>query len=570
MKVGKIKSLMLAIFGCFYAIIAYSATSLFSDYGQIQNVQNYSTNPFWTPNSPYNQKLPQPVYVQGTAISNEECVKVLQSSVAMQCMARDNCKNTSLSDIRPAVIVQLSNLPNKAYSTACIGYLDSVYESYVAQYGNNAPTQRVAFPTGTVPNPAVNNNTAPNIKNPYEIKTPQWQQEINERSQELQSLQQQNGAGNERLSANPFPTTYADLSFSERMENEAAGYAPYKDAKAYRELKVYGTDQYCNEAEHRNTPKCMEYICKSDGTYSTTAECVAWLCQNDTAYKNKNKNTCDPQKQQTAKNNFNKKNNFNNKNNKNNNKDKLCAIVGTDKNPTCCKDATDTGCITKLCANTDFATKYPIICKALAEQKIVTEDDIAALEAKVWCGEEDFAKKHADLCAKPTLCPKTKYTIADAENLLNYIQTPNNESAIHLAKQLVECTEGAENYSTNGAIGTGFSDNYVLFTEKGSTKNIKIWFGDLSNHELQDSDHAHLLWRAVCLISGGDTTTVYNIFSNSDLTCKYTTENTPIDKSKVSFITKFANEVFQKANIKNSVSACTYDQDSQKVLCLYN
>ena len=257
MKVGKIKSLLIAIFGCFYAVFAYSATSLFSDYGQIQNVQNYSTNPFWTPNSPYNQKMPQPVYVQGTAISNEECVKVLQSAVSMQCMARDNCKNTSLSDIRPAVIVQLSNLPNKAYSTACIGYLDTVYESYVAQYGNNAPTGRVNFPNATTPNPSLNNN-APVIQNPYEIKTPKWQQEINERSQELQRLQSQTNSVNTGLTATAFPTTYADLSFSERMANDAEGYAPYKGTTAYKTINVtYNTAEWCSN--HAGAPECKEY-----------------------------------------------------------------------------------------------------------------------------------------------------------------------------------------------------------------------------------------------------------------------------------------------------------------------
>ena len=258
MKAGKIKSLLLTIFGCFYAIFAYSATSLFSDYGQIQNVQNYSTNPFWTPNSPYNQKMPQPVYVQGTAISNDECVKVLQSAVAMQCMARDNCKNTSLADIRPAVVVQLSNLPNKAYSTACIGYLDTVYESYVAQYGNNAPTGRVNFPNATTPNPSLNNNNAPIIPNPYEIKTPKWQQEINERSQELQRLQSQTNSVNTGLTATAFPTTYADLSFTERMANETEGYAPYKGTTAYRTINVnFNTADWCSS--HAGAPECKKY-----------------------------------------------------------------------------------------------------------------------------------------------------------------------------------------------------------------------------------------------------------------------------------------------------------------------
>lgn len=258
MKAGKIKSLFMFIIGCFYAVCAYSATSLFSDYGQIQNVQNYSTNPFWSPNAPYNQKMPQPVYVQGNAVTTDECIRVIQSAVAFQCAARDNCRNTQLTDIRPAIIVQLSNLPGKAYGTACAGYLDSVFESYVAQYGNNAPTRQVAFPDSTIPNPSINNNSNTiQIKNPYEIKTPQWQQEINERSRELQELQSENGAGNYGLSATAFPTTYNDLSFTDRMTNEAAGYAPYKDKSAYKTIEVKTGDEWCKE--HQGSKECKEY-----------------------------------------------------------------------------------------------------------------------------------------------------------------------------------------------------------------------------------------------------------------------------------------------------------------------
>lgn len=257
MKAGKIKSLFVFIIGCFYAVCAYSAVSLFSDYGQIQNVQNYSTNPFWSPNAPYNQKMPQPVYAQGNAVTTEECINVIQSAVAFQCAARDNCRNTTLSDIRPAIIVQLSNLPGKAYGTACAGYLDSVFESYVAQFGNNAPTRQVAFPAGTVPNSTLNNTNTIQIKNPYEVKTPQWQQEINERSRELQELQSENGADNYGLSATAFPTTYNDLSLAERMENEVIGYEPYKGKSAYKTIEVKSANEWCKE--HQGSRECQEY-----------------------------------------------------------------------------------------------------------------------------------------------------------------------------------------------------------------------------------------------------------------------------------------------------------------------
>ena len=183
MKKGNIKSLLFAVFCGFYAFCATAAVSLFSDYGQIQNIQNYSTNPFWTPNSPYNQRMPQPVYVQGADLNAEDCFNVVQSLVSVQCMARDNCKDTSLADIRPTIMVQLSNLPGNNYVSACSGYIDGVFESYVARYGNSVPNRAVAFPTATTPNPDLNNDNKIKIQNPYKQVTPKWQQEIKERSE---------------------------------------------------------------------------------------------------------------------------------------------------------------------------------------------------------------------------------------------------------------------------------------------------------------------------------------------------------------------------------------------------
>ena len=258
MKTSKLKSLLFAVICGFCAFGAAAAASLFSDYGQIQNVQNYSTNPFWTPNSPYNQRLPQPVYVQGADLNDEDCISVVQSLVSVQCMARDNCKNTTLAEIRPTIMVQLSNLPGNNYVSACSGYLDYIFESYVAKYGNSVPNRAVAFPNATTPNQNLNNNNKIPIQNPYKQVTPKWQQEINERSNELKQLQQQNGAGSEHLSATAFPTTYADLSFSDRMANATEGYAPYKDMHAYETPKLISTKEWCN-GDGAGTPECAKY-----------------------------------------------------------------------------------------------------------------------------------------------------------------------------------------------------------------------------------------------------------------------------------------------------------------------
>lgn len=259
MKRATFKSLLFAVFCGFYALVAPAATSLFSDYGQIQNVQNYSSNPFWTPNAPYNQRLPQPVYVQGADLNAEDCFKVVQSLVSVQCMARNNCKDTTLADIRPTIMVQLSNLPGNNYVSACSGFIDGVFESYVAQYGNNVPNHAVAFPGATTPNPDVNNNnnTIP-IQNPYKQTAPKWQQEMIERSNELQQLQQENGAGSEHLSATDFPETFADLSFKERMDIKTADYAQYKDMNAYVVPDFKNTKEWC-EGKGAGTKECKAY-----------------------------------------------------------------------------------------------------------------------------------------------------------------------------------------------------------------------------------------------------------------------------------------------------------------------
>ena len=259
MKTSILKSLLFAVLCGIAVSVAHAATSLFSEYGQIQNVQKYSSNPFWSPNSPYNQRLPQPVYVQGADLTSEDCLKAVQSLVSVQCMARDNCKNTDISDIRPAIMVQLSNLPGHNYVSACGGYIDGVFESYVQMYGNTLPNRPTAFPNATTPNPNINDsggNTI-QIKNPYKVQPTQWQKEIKERADELKELQDENGADRYGVSATDFPETYADLSFSERMANDTAGLMPFKDNTAYKTINVQGESEWC--VDHIDAPECAAY-----------------------------------------------------------------------------------------------------------------------------------------------------------------------------------------------------------------------------------------------------------------------------------------------------------------------
>lgn len=236
------------IFGKMFAVIcaacmshaAHGVTAL-SQYGQIQNVQNYSSNPFWSPNSQYNQRImPSPVYATGPDVETADCQNVVFNLIMVQCAAQNNCDGMRVSDVRPAVMLELSRLPGHNYATACAGYIDSAFTAYKNQYTNTV--QPSAFPTATGAAPAQQQNNF-KIKNPFPVQIPQWASDVQERKNELEQLQAQNGAGSEHLTATAFPTTINDVSFADRMENLAAGYAPYKDAKAYNSLKVESQEE---------------------------------------------------------------------------------------------------------------------------------------------------------------------------------------------------------------------------------------------------------------------------------------------------------------------------------------
>lgn len=241
---------------------APAAGTPFSKYGQIQNVQNYSSNPFWNPNGPYNQRMPQPVYVQGADLNTGDCQRTVSALVASECATRNKCVGVTLSDIRPSIMLQLSRLPGHNFATACAGFIDEAFNDYVKNYSNAAPTgTATAFPTATTPNPSLN-ETDFKIQNPYAPKAPTWNGEswlleMKGREEELKQLQSQNGAGTEKLVRADFPSTYSDLSFTERMENERAGFEPYKDAKAYVPLgNIESYEDYLARRERTQNSYC--------------------------------------------------------------------------------------------------------------------------------------------------------------------------------------------------------------------------------------------------------------------------------------------------------------------------
>ena len=147
-------------------------------------------------------------------------------------------------------MLQLARLPGHNYATACAGFVDSEFESYVSKYANAGPSNSyTAFPNATVPNPTINDSEF-KIQNPYERQPrswggEEWEQEKLDRIRELNELQSQNGADDIQLARADFPTTAADMTFSERMELKSAGYEPFKDASPYaKPFKIESEEDY--------------------------------------------------------------------------------------------------------------------------------------------------------------------------------------------------------------------------------------------------------------------------------------------------------------------------------------
>lgn len=213
--------------------------------GVIQNVQTYSSNPFWQMGTnSYNQRTPSAIYATGTAVKTSDCQVLVSGLVSAQCMQRNNCISTQLSDIRPAIMLQLSRIPGGNYATACAGYIDSAFDTFIKTRGNAAPQQgQVNFPSPTTPNPIADTPTI-QIQNPYAPKTPDWQSDIMERKLELQQLQAANGAGNTGLERATFPTSASDLSYAQRIENAKQGYEPYADKSAFVPIEIEDEQDY--------------------------------------------------------------------------------------------------------------------------------------------------------------------------------------------------------------------------------------------------------------------------------------------------------------------------------------
>lgn len=272
-----------------------------SQYGQIKNVQNYSSNPFYNPDSPYNQRLPTPVYAQGTELNAGECRAIVDMVVMQQCGIRNNCDGMSYSDIRPAIIVQLSNMSGHDYVTSCNGYIQGSFEDYMKNSKTVKPAAfPMAFPSAITSTTQSSNTLA--LNNPYERNNPQWLKDRVARQDEMRELQRQNGSDDVALEATAFPTTYADLSFTERMDNDKAGYEPWKDASGYKPITVESdldryereTDEVAQKAElEGEKKKLLELTNFCAWCYKYQTECYSKLItQIDNLNKDREKNAC--------------------------------------------------------------------------------------------------------------------------------------------------------------------------------------------------------------------------------------------------------------------------------------
>lgn len=241
------------LIACFSCLDVWGASPApFSKYGNIQNVQTYSSNPYWSPDSPYNLRMPTPVYATGTDIETAECQQVVAQLIASVCSMADNCATYTLSDVRPTLMLQLSRMPGGNYATACAGYIDTAFDTYKNTYAHGTAMGTGAFPAPTAPNP--NADAKPyKPENPLVTPTPDWLEDIQERKQELEDLRAASGYETPHLERAAFPETYADLSFTERMENATAGYEPYKGVSAYKPIKIESEQDYLNRHKKAQT-----------------------------------------------------------------------------------------------------------------------------------------------------------------------------------------------------------------------------------------------------------------------------------------------------------------------------
>ncbi|MDR2769888.1 MAG: hypothetical protein LBB08_00380 [Rickettsiales bacterium] len=202
----------------------------------IDNVANYSSNPFYSSNSPYNQRFPTPVYAKGPAIGAAECQSAVASAIWTQCSLRNNCLNLAANDILSAVVLDLSNRTGANYATSCVGYIENAFNQYKQSaastvYQNN-------FPAATKPSGFSITPAAPQNPYNYAAVTPKYEQVQDARAAQLAALQYQTG-GTAGLTASAMPSTFEDLSFTERMDALREGWQdPSVGKSSFKQIEI--------------------------------------------------------------------------------------------------------------------------------------------------------------------------------------------------------------------------------------------------------------------------------------------------------------------------------------------
>lgn len=294
-----------ALCACAPVVAAQNAPTFMSKYGEIQSVNKYSSNPFWSPDSPYNQRFPTPIYATGPDVNTGDCNRIVQNLITEYCASRGDCANARISDVRPHIMVSLSQLPGHNFATSCGGYIDTIFESYQKTYGNSS--------TGIVNIvPIQNKMAAPSIQieNPFKQTKSAAEIAMDARTAELENLQKKTTAP-AMVTPAAFPKTIDDLSFTDRMANTSAGYEPYKDLKSYKTPKFETEDEYYERMksvlEHSihyvgagaaNTGCPTKYLTGRGATISCrptieNGTCTAW-CTDVSLTKCQNKYTIAP------------------------------------------------------------------------------------------------------------------------------------------------------------------------------------------------------------------------------------------------------------------------------------
>ncbi len=211
-----------------------------SKYGEIQPVNKYSSNPFWTPDSPYNLRFPSPIYATGPDLNTETCNNTVAALVNSYCSANNNCSKLQVSDVRPKIMVQLSQLPGHNYATSCGGYIDNTVKEYKKNHGNSFSGINVVQQPKT---------TKPLSLTGVVTSQPKTKSDgVAERTAELEQVQAMTTQTIDVVETD-FPKTIADLSFVDRVANATAGYEPYKDLKSYHIPKFETEQEYYSRME---------------------------------------------------------------------------------------------------------------------------------------------------------------------------------------------------------------------------------------------------------------------------------------------------------------------------------